>query len=138
MIAGDEYVDAASKAFVAVNKIDTSSHTAQVTLGAASAVIPPALAALSLGLVGHRRLDARISRNESFNHGGNFVAAGMAGSLGYTLGYDWIFYLVCFFAVASAAVVNLINPAEIDHELARGGEERRMGLLERSAFNSGR
>ena len=97
---------------------------AQVTLGAASAVIPPALAALSLGLVGHRRLDARISRNESFNHSGNFVAAGMAGSLGYTLGYDWIFYLVCFFAVASAAVVNLINPAEIDHELARGGEER--------------
>jgi len=97
---------------------------AQVTLGAASAVIPPALAALSLGLVGHRRLDARISRNESFNHGGNFIAAGMAGSLGYTLGYDWIFYLVCFFAVASAAVVNLINPAEIDHELARGGEER--------------
>jgi predicted MFS family arabinose efflux permease len=97
---------------------------AQVMLGAASAIIPPALAALSLGLVGHRRLDARISRNEGFNHGGNFVAAGMAGSLGYTLGYDWIFYLVCFFAVASAAVVNLINPAEIDHELARGGEER--------------
>jgi predicted MFS family arabinose efflux permease len=97
---------------------------AQLMLGAASAIIPPALAALSLGLVGHRRLDARISRNEGFNHGGNFVAAGMAGSLGYTLGYDWIFYLVCFFAVASAAVVNLINPAEIDHELARGGEER--------------
>ena len=97
---------------------------AQVMLGAASAIIPPALAALSLGLVGHLRLDARISRNEGFNHGGNFVAAGMAGSLGYTLGYDWIFYLVCFFAVASAAVVNLINPAEIDHELARGGEER--------------
>jgi MFS family permease len=97
---------------------------AQVMLGAASTIIPPAVAALSLGLVGHRRLDARISRNEGFNHGGNFVAAGMAGSLGYTLGYDWIFYLVCFFAVASAAVVNLINPAEIDHELARGGEER--------------
>jgi MFS family permease len=97
---------------------------AQVMLGAASAIIPPALAALSLGLVGHIRLDARISRNEGFNHGGNFVAAGMAGSLGYTLGYDWIFYLVCFFAVASAAVVNFINPAEIDHELARGGEER--------------
>jgi MFS family permease len=97
---------------------------AQVMLGAASAIIPPALAALSLGLVGHRRLDARISRNESFNHGGNFVAAGMAGTLGYSLGYDWIFYLVCFFAVASAAVVNFINPAEIDHELARGGEGR--------------
>jgi predicted MFS family arabinose efflux permease len=97
---------------------------AQVMLGAASAIIPPALAALSLGLVGHRRLDARISRNEGFNHGGNFISAGMAGSLGYSLGYDWIFYLVCFFAVASAAVVNFINPTEIDHELARGGEQR--------------
>jgi MFS family permease len=36
---------------------------AQATLGAASAVIPPAIAALSLGLVGRRLLDARISRN---------------------------------------------------------------------------
>lgn len=95
---------------------------AQAMLGAASAVIPPAIAALSLGLVGHRLLDARVSRNQVFNHGGNFLAATLAGSLGQYLGYDWIFYLVCIFAVASAAVVKLINPAEIDHELARGGE----------------
>jgi predicted MFS family arabinose efflux permease len=94
----------------------------QAMLGAASAVIPPAIAALSLGIVGHRRLDARISRNESFNHGGNFLAAVLAGTLGQRLGYDWIFYLVCAFAVASAAVINLINPAEIDDALARGGE----------------
>ena len=96
---------------------------AQAVLGAAMAVIPPAIAALSLGLVGRRLLDARISRNESFNHGGNFVAAGLAGALGQYVGYDWIFYLVCAFAVASAAVVTLINPAEIDHERARGGED---------------
>jgi MFS family permease len=95
---------------------------AQILIGAASAIIPPALAALSLGLVGRRRLDARISRNESFNHGGNFVAAILAGGLGQTLGYDWIFYLVCAFAAASAAVVMLIHSGEIDHDLARGGE----------------
>jgi predicted MFS family arabinose efflux permease len=95
---------------------------AQAMLGAASAVIPPAIAALSLGLVGHRRLDGRISRNESFNHGGNFLAAVLAGTLGQRLGYDWIFYLVCAFAIASAAVINLINPAEINDALARGGE----------------
>jgi predicted MFS family arabinose efflux permease len=95
---------------------------AQAMLGAASAVIPPAIAALSLGIVGHRRLDARVSRNESFNHGGNFLAAVLAGTLGQRLGYDWIFYLVCAFAVASAAVINLINPAEINDALARGGE----------------
>jgi len=96
---------------------------AQAMLGAASAVIPPAIAALSLGLVGRRRLDARISRNESFNHGGNFVAAGLAGVLGQYVGYHWIFYLVCGFAVASAVVVTFVNPAEIDHERARGGED---------------
>ena len=96
---------------------------AQAMLGAASAVIPPAIAAVSLGLVGRRRLDARVSRNESFNHGGNLVAAVLAGALGTWFGYHWIFYLVCAFAVSSALIVTLINPAEIDHERARGGED---------------
>ncbi len=100
---------------------------AQAILGSASAVIPPAIAALSLGLVGRRLLDSRISRNESFNHGGNFVAAGLAGVLGQFIGYDWIFYLVCALAVASAVVVTLIKAAEIDHERARGGEDKADG-----------
>ena len=96
---------------------------AQVLLGSASAVIPPAIAALSLGLVGRRLLDARISRNESFNHAGNFAAAVLAGTLGQYLGDHWIFYLVCGFAVASAAIVTLINPKEIDHDA--GARRRR-------------
>ena len=100
---------------------------AQAMLGAASAIIPPAIAAVSLGLVGRRLLDARVSRNESFNHGGNLIAAVLAGALGTYLGYHWIFYLVCAFAVSSAAVVMLINPTEIDHERARGGEDPAKG-----------
>ena len=96
---------------------------AQAMLGAASAIIPPAIAAVSLGLVGRRLLDARVSRNESFNHGGNLIAAVLAGALGTWFGYHWIFYLVCAFAASSAAVVTLINPKEIDHERARGGED---------------
>lgn len=100
----------------------TAVVAAQAMLGAASAIIPPAIVALSLGLVGRRRLDARISRNEGFNHGGNFVAAGLAGVLGQYVGMHWLFYLVCAFAVASAVAVTLIRPGEIDHERARGGE----------------
>lgn len=95
---------------------------AQVMIGGASAIIPPALAAISLGLVGRRRLDGRISRNEGFNHAGNFAAAALAGGLGHWLGYSWIFYLVCAFAAASAAVVATIRSGEIDHDVARGGE----------------
>lgn len=95
---------------------------AQITLGAASAIIPPCLAALSLGVVGRRLLPVRISRNEGFNHAGNFTAAVLAGALGQFVGVIWLFYLICGFAVASALVVLLINPKEIDHELARGSE----------------
>jgi predicted MFS family arabinose efflux permease len=47
----------------------------------------------------------------------------LAGALGQYLGYHWIFYLVCAFALASAAVITVINPKEIDHERARGGED---------------
>jgi predicted MFS family arabinose efflux permease len=97
---------------------------AQATLGAASAVIPPALAALSLGIVGRKLFPARVSRNESFNHGGNFAAAILAGTIGQRFGYQWIFYLVCLFALASAAAVTLIRPQEIDHDIARGGEDK--------------
>jgi predicted MFS family arabinose efflux permease len=96
----------------------------QAMLGAASAVIPPAIAAMTLGLVGRRLLDSRVSRNEGFNHAGNLVAAVLAGTLGKYLGYHWIFFLVCGFAVASALVVTRINPREIDHDLARGGEDK--------------
>ena len=71
--------------------------SAQATLGAASAIIPPALAALSLGIVGRKLFPTRVSRNDSFNHGGNFAAAILAGTVGQRLGYHWIFYLVCLF-----------------------------------------
>jgi hypothetical protein len=30
---------------------------------------------------------------------------------------------VCAFAIASAGIVTFLNPAEIDHERARGGED---------------
>lgn len=93
---------------------------AQILLGAAAALIPPAIAAISLGLVRAARMPARVSRNEAFNHGGNFVAAGLAGGLGQYLGYGWIFYLVCGFALASVVAVRMINPAAIDHAAARG------------------
>ena len=96
----------------------------QAMLGAASAVIPPAIAAMTLGLVGRRLLDSRVSRNEGFNHAGNLLAAVLAGTLGKYLGYHWIFFLVCGFAVASALIVTRINPREIDHDLARGGEDK--------------
>jgi predicted MFS family arabinose efflux permease len=96
--------------------------TVQIAIGLASAVIPPCLAALSLGLVGHGRMPSRVSRNEGLNHAGNFVAAVLAGGLGQFVGVMWLFYLVCLFSVGSAVAVLLIRPHEVDHDMARGGE----------------
>jgi MFS family permease len=93
---------------------------AQVAIGGASALVPPALAALALGLAGRARFDATIARNQGFNHAGNFTAALLAGTLGQYGGMLWIFYLICAFAAASALATLLIDPARIDHALARG------------------
>jgi len=45
-------------------------------------VFAPALAAITLGLVGARRFSRRIGRNESFNHAGNAAAGVITGSAG--------------------------------------------------------
>ena len=90
---------------------------AQASIGAAAAVFPPAIAALTLGIVGHARLARRTGRNEAFNHAGNVVAAVLAGAAGYYIGYWTIFYLVAGMAAASATSVLLIREGDIDQGL---------------------
>ncbi len=99
---------------------DFALASVQVVIGAAEAFFPPALAAISLGLVGYRRLAIRIGRNETLNHAGMVGAAGATGLLGYLVDPNWIFYLVATLSFASAVSVLLIKPGEIDHSVARG------------------
>jgi MFS family permease len=102
---------------------------AQIAIGIAAALLPPALAALCLGLVGHRRMPVQFGRNQAFSHAGAFSAAILIGAGSRFWGYDWIFYLLCAFAAGMVAAVFRIRPGDIDHHLARGGnggpEERR-------------
>ncbi len=95
----------------------------QVLIGSAAAVFPPAIAAITLGLVGHSRLDRRVGRNQSFNHGGNLLAATLAGLIGQFIARKGIFFLVAVMAIGSAISVLRIREKEIDHELARGATE---------------
>ncbi|GFE67729.1 MFS transporter [Chroococcus sp. FPU101] len=94
--------------------------TGQVLIGIAATVFPPAIAAITLGMVGYRNLDRRMGRNESFNHTGNVLAAALAGLFGHFIGREWIFYLVAAMAVGSAIASLRIREQDIDHELARG------------------
>ncbi|MDR3635545.1 MAG: MFS transporter [Isosphaeraceae bacterium] len=95
----------------------------QAAIGAAAAVFPPAIGALTLGLAGRAAMPRRTGRNEAFNHGGNVVAAALAGGTAYLLGYGAMFLLVAAMAAASAAAVLMIRERDIDHELARGADD---------------
>ncbi len=96
---------------------------AQAAIGAAAAIFPPAIAALTLGLVGRAAMPRRTGRNEAFNHGGNVAAAALAGGASYLFGYGAMFLLVAAMAAASSAAVLLIREGDIDHELARGADD---------------
>lgn len=87
---------------------------------AAAVVFPPAIAAVSLGIFGHAAFTRRIGRNETFNHAGNAVAAGLAGLSAYWFGPTVVFYLLAAMAVASLVSILAIPQRAIDHDLARG------------------
>lgn len=100
---------------------------AQSLIGIAAAIIPPAIAAITLGLVGRLRFPKRISINETWGHAGNVVTAAIVGILGYLLGLQWILYMVVVFAAASIFFLLFIKPTEINQEVARELSENNDG-----------
>ena len=92
----------------------------QATAHAAGVVFGPALAAVTLGIFGHKAFTKRIGRNESFNHAGNACAAAAAGACAYVWGPKVVFYLLASMAIASIISVLAIPARTIDHDLARG------------------
>lgn len=94
---------------------------------AAAAIFAPAVAAISLGIVGHRDFTRRIGRNESFNHAGNAVAAAAAGGGALLFGPSVVFYLLALMSMASVVSILLIPETAIDHELARGLHDEEEG-----------
>jgi hypothetical protein len=96
---------------------------AQAMIGACDAVFPPAIAAISLGIVGRRAFTWRIGRNEAFNHAGNVVTAIAAGLAGYLIAPGAVLWLVAVLAAASACAALAVDAREIDHTLARGADK---------------
>jgi len=95
---------------------------AQIVMGAAAAIFPPAIAAIALGLVGPPRFTRRMGRMQAFNHAGNVTAAVLAGIVGTLIAPAAVFWLVSVFAA-----LTIVATLAIDHDLARGfrpGESR--------------
>jgi MFS family permease len=93
----------------------------QVLIGVADSSLAPLVAALTLGLVGSQRYVDRVARNEAFNHAGNAVNAAAAALLGYCLGLGYVAAAIGVMALATGAVMLIVDPKRIDHVAARGG-----------------
>jgi len=109
--------------------------TAQAVIGGPGVVFAPALAAVSLGLVGHAGLARRMGRNEALDHTGNVIAGALAGVIGDTMGYGGIFVLAAAMSLAGIAAALLIRGSEVDYRRARGGEEVRPEISGATMFD---
>jgi MFS family permease len=92
----------------------------QVLTAAAGSIFQPAIAAITLGMVGPKAFAKRTGRNEAFNHAGNAAAAMIAGISAYYFGPIAVFYLMAAMAIASIAATLAIPEKAINHDVARG------------------
>jgi MFS family permease len=97
--------------------------TAQTLIGAMSSFFMPAIAAISLGIVGSKLFNLRQGRNQTFNSAGNVVAALAMGLIGYFISNRGVFFFVVALAVPTMLSLFLIRPDEIDYEVARGARD---------------
>lgn len=92
----------------------------QALTGVAGSVFAPALAAITLGVVGPHAFARRIGRNESFNHAGNATTAAVTGGLAYFFGPVVVFWVLAAMAALSVVATLRIPRDAIDDDVARG------------------
>jgi MFS family permease len=89
---------------------------------AASCVLGPCLAALSLGLVGYAGIGARLGRNARFASLGNGIAAAAMGALGYFFSAHAVFFVTAALLIPTLFALSHVQPHEINVQLAHGGD----------------
>jgi MFS family permease len=87
---------------------------------AASCVLGPAIAAISLGLVGPLAIGERLGRNARFASLGNGVAAALMGTCGYLLSSRAVFLVAFILAIPTLLALVRIHEGEIDAARAHG------------------
>ncbi len=91
---------------------------------AASCVLGPAIAAISLGLVGPLAIGERLGRNARFASLGNGVAAAVMGTSGYLLSSRSVFLVTFVLAIPTLLALARIREREVDIARAHGAVPR--------------
>jgi MFS family permease len=87
--------------------------TALVLQGITGGFLGLAVAAISLGLVGHVALAERLGRNQRFASSGGVVAAGLMGLIAYLLSYRAIFFTAAALVIPLLAALGRIRSSDI-------------------------
>jgi MFS family permease len=93
---------------------------------AASCVLGPAIAAISLGLVGPLAIGERFGRNARYASLGNGVAAAVMGTCGYLLSSRSVFLVTFILAIPTLLALARIHDREIDPQRAHGAVARKV------------
>jgi MFS family permease len=94
--------------------------TAATVHAMASCVLGPAIAAMTLGLVGPVRIGERLGRNARFASLGNGVAAAVMGTCGYLLSSRSVFVVTFLLAIPVLYALSRIRQQDIDPARAHG------------------
>ena len=94
----------------------------QSLIGAAGTLVAPAIAAISLGMVGRAGLDARIGRNVAITAAGTVLWALGTGWVGHAFGPHAMFFYAVAMALPTIAAALAIRHRDIDLRLARGAD----------------
>ena len=94
----------------------------QSLIGAAGALVAPAIAATSLGMVGRAGFDARVGRNTAITATGTVVWALGTGWIGHAFGPHAMFFFAAAIALPTIAAALCIRRSDIDPQLARGAD----------------
>jgi MFS family permease len=97
---------------------------AQILHAAASCVLNPAIAAISLGLVGHAAVGERFGRNARFASIGSGLAAAGMGATGYFLSNQAVFLVTALLTIPTLIALAHIPANQIDPIRAHGGLAR--------------
>lgn len=104
---------------------------AEILHGFASCVIGPAVAAISLALVGQQRFGARLGRNARWGAIGNGLAAALMGATGRYISARAVFWLTALLSVPTAAsllMIGRIRQAAVTTETAGRSQSLRAML----------
>lgn len=113
LIAVGTIVLAVAALFTAVWPTFPIVLAAMVLQGGTGGFAGAALAAISLGLVGHAALAQRLGRNQCFRSAGSLAAAALMGAIGYYLSDRTIFFATAALAIPTLFALWRIRAADI-------------------------